>query len=77
MRTNIGQHAASHRDDGSVHPLHHTILPRSVWDGVVSDNAFVAAIIIENSRTKLYAIVRHHTIGPNLPVTGLAPLIRS
>jgi hypothetical protein len=57
MHTSIGQHAASLGDDGYVHPLRHTILLRSIWDGVVPENAFVTAIIIENSRTQLHVIV--------------------
>jgi hypothetical protein len=51
--TRVGQHASSLRDDGSVHALSHTVLLWSVRYGVMSDNAFLPAIIIENIRTEL------------------------
>ena len=53
----IGQHATSLRDDGSVHMLGHTILLRSVRDGVMPDNAFLPAVIIKNIRTEFSTII--------------------
>jgi hypothetical protein len=40
-------HATSLGNNDFVHTLGHTILLRSLWDGVVPDNAFIAAVIIK------------------------------
>jgi hypothetical protein len=45
--TCIGKHATSLGNNGYIHTLYHTILLRSVWDGVVPKNAFIAAVIIK------------------------------
>ena len=57
VHTGIGQHAMSLRDDSPVHALGHTILLRSVWDGVMPSNGFFSAIIIKNIRTKFSTII--------------------
>jgi hypothetical protein len=46
-QTCIGKHAMSLGNNGSVHMLCHTILLRSIWDGVVPNNTFIAVVIIK------------------------------